>query len=114
MTFDDFWQAYPRKVGKAMARAKFLAVTSQGLSVVARDRDGNRIDLTHQEAAEALVEAAKAYRLDCLDTEERYIAHPTTWLNQGRWEDYDETERRQKAAEMDRLTEKVIQLRVVG
>ena len=27
-TFDDFWQAYPRRIGKPLARAKWEAITS--------------------------------------------------------------------------------------
>ena len=36
---------------------------------------------------QALIDGAKAYAASVAGKEQKYIAHPTTWLNQGRWED---------------------------
>lgn len=69
--FDRFWSAYPRKVGKVKARKIFerqnpddalLAVMLSAIVLQAKSaqwqRDGGQ-----------------------------YIPHPTTWLNEGRWQD---------------------------
>ncbi len=68
--FGRFWSAYPRKVGKKVAK------TALG---------------------KALKDATLAEIMDGLDrytahiqrenTEERFVAHPATWLNHGRWSD---------------------------
>lgn len=114
--FETFWRIYPRKVGKAMARAKWNQITGNGMQAKCRDRDGNTMDVDLFARPEDLIEGAKAYRYDSIDTESRFIAHPCTWLNQGRWEDLDEEERALKARKMDDIFErtKKPELRVVG
>ena len=37
-----------------------------------------------------IIAGAKTYAASVVGKEQKYVAHPTTWLNQGRWE--DETE----------------------
>lgn len=66
--FERFWQAYPRKVGKQAACKAFARV---GVPV------------------ERLLSALERQRSDPQWRREngRYIPHPVTWLNQGRWED---------------------------
>ncbi|MBR7010022.1 MAG: hypothetical protein IKI02_03805 [Oscillospiraceae bacterium] len=66
--FERFWQVYPRKVGKQAARKAF-------------DRVGVPV--------ERLLAALERQRADPQWRREngRYIPHPVTWLNQGRWED---------------------------
>lgn len=69
--FDKFWDAYPRKIGKDAARRAFAK----------RKPD----------------ESLLAVMLDAIDTQReceqwtredgRFIPHPATWLNQGRWQD---------------------------
>lgn len=66
--FESFWQAYPRKVGKGAARKAFEKAREQT-------------------EAEPIVEAALAYSSKRAGQEERYTAHPATWLNQERWTD---------------------------
>ena len=66
--FDAFWDAYPRKVGKGDARTAWTKAL--------RKTD-----------AQTLIHAAQALRDDPNLPEERYIPHPTTWLNAERWED---------------------------
>lgn len=77
--FDAFWHAYPRKVGKSAARRKWVTLVRQGVR------------------PEVMTAAAQAYR-DKPGREPQYTAHPTTWLNQGRWEDEDEATRPGPAA----------------
>ena len=71
--FDAFWNAYPRRKAKKEARKKFDKAIKDGAT------------------PEALVEGAKAYAESMTGKEEKYIAYPTTWLNQGRWEDEADT-----------------------
>lgn len=69
--FDSFWTAYPRKVGKADAKKAWIKTAKERpeLSAVLR-----------------------AIRKQCNSTEWQkdrgaFIPHPSTWLNQGRWDD---------------------------
>ena len=66
--FEIFWKAYPKKVGKGSARKAFGKV---------------------KVPVETLVTAIR--RQECSDQWSRdngqYIPHPSTWLNQERWED---------------------------
>ena len=68
--FDSFWKAVPRKVGKKAAMGAFKAAVK---SV----------------KAEVLIAEMERYAKKVRDdrTEPRFIVHPTTWLQQGRWED---------------------------
>lgn len=66
--FDAFWAAYPKKVGKAIARRSFERV---------------------KVPAETLIAAVNAQKQSQQWTNDngQYIPNPATWLNQGRWED---------------------------
>ncbi len=116
--FELFWSLYPRRVGKALAKAKWQQITGNGMLAKCRDRDGNTLEVELQATPEEIIEGAKAYRFDCVDTETppRFIAHPSTWLNQGRWDDMDEDERADKARKMDDILQRMNRpaLRVVG
>ncbi|WP_304455928.1 hypothetical protein [Nocardiopsis sp. YSL2] len=69
--FAEFYDAYPRKVGRKAAEQKFrTAVKTVDPQVI--------IDAAHRFAA------AQA-RAD-----PKFIPHPATWLHQGRWDDEDE------------------------
>jgi len=66
--FDDFWSVYPRHVAKAAARKAFAkAVKSAG--------------------ADAVMAGARRFAADPNLPEAQFVPHPSTWLNQGRWED---------------------------
>ena len=69
--FDLFWGAYPRKVGKDAARRAF------------EKRKPDRALL------ESMLQALTVARSSRDWTREggRFIPHPATWLNQGRWQD---------------------------
>jgi DNA-binding transcriptional regulator YhcF (GntR family) len=79
--FLAFWQAYPRRIGKGAARTAFAR--SLGFA------DGNKI-----------VQAAIAYAAHCVEAkiEQKFIPHPTTWLNAERWEDDLATEESKPAS----------------
>ena len=65
--FDEFWNAYPRKAGKTQARLSFAKATKT-------------VD------PQVIITAAERFSLDP-NREDQFTPHPTTWLNQGRWED---------------------------
>ncbi len=65
--FDDFWEAYPRKVRKAAARESYARAL-------------------RKTSAENLLAAARRYAATP-GLEERFTAHAVTWLNQERWTD---------------------------
>jgi uncharacterized protein YdaU (DUF1376 family) len=69
--FDAFWKAYPRKVGKQAA-----------LKAWRKLRPG-------PELAERILEAVAAQKRGEAWRRDggQFIPHPTTWLNQGRWDD---------------------------
>lgn len=66
--FDQFWEAYPRKVGKQKARTKFTAACK-------------RVD------AQAVIEGARRLAADPNLPEAQFIPHPSTWLERDGWED---------------------------
>lgn len=66
--FGLFWEAYPRHIAKAKARTAFEAALKKV-------------------RANVVLEGAKAYRRHVGDSDPKYIAHPTTWLNAERWDD---------------------------
>lgn len=69
--FEEFYAAYPRHVGKEAARRAFVKAVK-----------------TKAPAAD-IIEGARRYAAAtaAAGTETRYMAHPATWLNAGRWSD---------------------------
>jgi hypothetical protein len=73
--FDEFWAAYPKKVGKKAAWAAWKKVKPDA------------------ELFDKIMTAIGKARVTEQWTREngRFIPNPTTWLNQGRWDDeYEE------------------------
>ena len=66
-SFDEFWQAYPRRVAKGAARKVW-------------DR------IVKNTPPELIIKGAQRYAADP-SREERFTAHPATWLNAERWGD---------------------------
>lgn len=66
--FEEFWNAYPKRVGKGKAHAAFTKATQH----------------TH---AQTIIQAAAQYAQAPGLPEKQYIPHPTTWLNAESWED---------------------------
>lgn len=91
--FEEFWKLYPRKVGKPLARAKWNAITGNGLKTRTLDKDsGTYVEIELHASPAEIIAGAKAYREQQfvgfkLKDDGKFIAHPATWLNQGRWED---------------------------
>jgi len=69
--FDEFWNAYPRHVGKAKAKTTFATKVKNGADPI------------------AVVAAARSYADRCRTTKQdpQFIPHPTTWLNRESWTD---------------------------
>jgi uncharacterized protein YdaU (DUF1376 family) len=64
--FDAWWAEYPRKVGKDVAAKAYAAAVKRGAS------DGDLL---------------VALRRQAWPADPQFIPHPSTWLNQGRWQD---------------------------
>ena len=69
MTFENFWQQYPRKIGKLTAKRSWEKLSQEN----------------QQKALEAIVEHRKYWTTKATDWE--FIPHASTWLNQERFED---------------------------
>lgn len=66
--FEEFWSAYPRKVGKQKAIAKYKAATNRA-------------------TPEEIIDGAHRLANDPNLPEQLYIPHATTWLERNGWED---------------------------
>tara|TARA_R100001594_G_C3983862_1_gene250721 strand:- start:170 stop:556 length:387 start_codon:yes stop_codon:yes gene_type:complete len=69
ITFDRFYSLYPRKVGRVVAQRSFTKLNK-------RDK---------QLAYDGLLKYIRFW--ESSKTEKQFIPHPSTWLNQKRWED---------------------------
>jgi hypothetical protein len=69
MTFEQFWQQYPRKIGKLTAKRSWEKLSQEN----------------QQKALEAIVEHCKYWSAKGTDWE--FICHASTWLNNHRFED---------------------------
>jgi hypothetical protein len=70
--FDQFWEIYPRKVGKGKARQAF-------------EKALEKTDI------DTILDGVEAYVDHEGYNDMEFIAHPTTWLNGERWDDEYET-----------------------
>ncbi|WP_110930923.1 DUF4373 domain-containing protein [Paenibacillus bouchesdurhonensis] len=70
--FESFWTEYPRKIEKQDAAKTFNKIVKEG------------------EDHAVIIQCAKNYKAECkrLKTEQRYIKHAKTFLNEGRYKDY--------------------------
>lgn len=66
--FAEFWDAYPRKIGRGQAEKAWKAATKKA-------------------DAQAILDGLKAALPTLKAAEQRFIPHPTTWLNGERWDD---------------------------
>lgn len=76
--FEEFYAAYPRKVGKPAAAEKYRQARKRGA--------------THAEIMIGLNAAITNWELK--RTELQYVPHPATWLNHQRWKDHEPPPRR--------------------
>lgn len=68
--FDVFWECYPKKVEMRGAKLAFSRLIRKGQVLV-----------------ETLIEGAKRYAATVADRDQKFVKHPTTWLNNGCWAD---------------------------
>lgn len=66
--FNEFWKIYPRKVNKKQALKLFSKI---------KEKDYEKV-----------LHAVKVFSAEQINTDEQYIPHASTWLNQERYEDY--------------------------
>jgi hypothetical protein len=66
--FDRFWAIYPRRVAKGAARKAFAAAIK-------------RADVA------TIIDGARRYASERSGQDQKYTAHPATWLNADRWTD---------------------------
>jgi hypothetical protein len=66
--FEKFWEVYPRKIGKAAALKAF-------------EKAAKKTEPAH------IIECVISWTSNTNLPEMQFIPHPTTWLNQGRWQD---------------------------
>lgn len=66
--FDEFWNHFPRKVGKDKARTAYASARKRATE-------------------ETIVQGAIRFANDPNLPEKQFIPHPTTWLNRGGWDD---------------------------
>lgn len=93
--FSEFWKWYPKKIGKPLVKAKFVEIVTKGLKTRTLDRDsGNFVEIELTATAQEIVDGVKRYVDSLVDkntfkrkVEDKYLPHPATWINQGRWMD---------------------------
>lgn len=77
-SFLAWWEAYPRKVGKAAAARAYK-------------RAGSRLriehDLDSETAAQRLLDCAREFAASDLGRDKQFCPHPASWLNDGRYDD---------------------------
>tara|TARA_Y100000004_G_scaffold60201_1_gene67200 strand:- start:1101 stop:1703 length:603 start_codon:yes stop_codon:yes gene_type:complete len=73
--FEEFWKVYPRKENKRESFKKWKKAVE---------------DITEKKLLVYTIRFAEKVQRD--NTQEKYIPHPTTWLNQGRYEDFKKIE----------------------
>lgn len=97
--FEQFWKKYPRKVAKIAARNVFVSMMKR----------------SDAPTLERLLTAVDKYASQQLDM--RYVAHPATWLRQGRWEDEPEDQQPTPAHKdwhLDQAFDRVVPLARLG
>jgi len=64
--FEVFWEAYPKKVDKGLAKRSYLNALKKA-------------------SIEELLDGCQKYAAQVADTERRFIKNPSTWLNAESW-----------------------------
>lgn len=93
--FNEFWQYYPKKVGKPQAKALFDNIVRGGFKTRTLNKDsGTYTEIELEATAEEIIEGTKRYAKSLVDlntfkrkVEDKYIPNPSTFLNQGRFFD---------------------------
>lgn len=94
--FDDLWKLWPRKDGKAVARAKYEAILRGGFRTKTLDKSsGMFLDMELSATADEIMAGATAYLKSQVDRntyrlkdDGKYVPHLSTWLGRAGYEDY--------------------------
>ncbi len=94
--FEEIWTMWPVKAKKPLAKAKYDAIIQGQFKTRTLDKDSGcyvDIELTASEAE--IIAGAKAFLSSQIDKntyrfkdDGKYLPHLATWLNQGRFEDF--------------------------
>lgn len=95
--FEAIWRLWPNKAKKVIAKAKYEAILAGGFKTRTLDRDSGQFIDIELEASEAdILAGVKAYVASQMDKntyrlkdDGRFIPHLATWLNGGRWADFE-------------------------
>tara|TARA_R100000773_G_scaffold44669_1_gene47239 strand:+ start:13533 stop:14114 length:582 start_codon:yes stop_codon:yes gene_type:complete len=77
--FEKFWDKVPRKIAKKKCQKIY-----------------NNLVKSKEVTEDELIKGMANYANSVKDTEQSFICHATTWLNQGRWEDQIEIKTKNK------------------
>lgn len=94
--FEALWKIWPRKDGKAIARAKYLAIIKGGYETRTLDKSSQTfIPMELSASPEQILQGATAYRDSQIDKrtfrfkdDGKFIPHLATWLGRAGWEDW--------------------------
>jgi hypothetical protein len=95
--FEEIWKIWPRKDGKAVARAKFDGIVKGRFQTKTLDKSsGQFFDMELSATAEQVIAGAKAYLASQVDKrtyrlkdEGKFIPHLSTWLSRAGWMDFE-------------------------
>lgn len=82
--FQEFWNEYPRKIGRAKVEKIWQKIMRDTLN------SGEANNLAHK-IIESVKSQKKTNQLG--NPDQNFVPHPSTWLNQKRWQDEIETKR---------------------
>lgn len=77
--FNEFWECVPRKIAKKKVEKIYTNLIK-----------------SKEVTEDILINAMKKYAESVKNTEQQFICHCATWLNQGRWEDKIEIKQKSK------------------
>jgi len=95
--FEAVWKMWPNKAKKVVAKAKYDAILKGGFRTRTLDKDsGQYVDIELSATPDQILSGVKAYISSQIDKrtyrfkdEGRFIPHLATFLNQGRWMDFE-------------------------
>lgn len=93
--FEEAWKIWPVKAGKLIAKAKYEAVIKGCSSRTLEKDSGMFINLELKATEDEVIDGIKKYLASQVDKntyrlkdEGKYIPHLATFLNRGRWADF--------------------------
>lgn len=94
-SFSEFWNLYPRKIGKQAALRAFI-------------KAADKTDST------TIIAGVQRMATDPNLPPKQFIPHPATWLNEGRWDDEPYPERDRATVKQDNRAKAAQILREIG